>query len=347
VLIDEMAIQRLNIEAPLKAGEEPGAAEIFPDISTEEAPGGQKKWAIEVRKAVISEANWNWSDDPAGGIAGIGLTLVPDGPNAWVIDAEGGTLRQAGWPELDIETASMRWQNPTLYINSSSLRNGESRMSVSGSVEARQSVNLDVNFDGMDVQPLLAPDWRARLSGRLSGHANVQAPLGAGDAGRAVTVSGSATLVDGVLTALPILDQIGTFTQTERFRRLELTTASADFTSTPDRLEVRNLVVESEGLIRVEGDYTVVDGQIDGTFQLGLTPSTLQWIPGSQEDIFTAYREGYRWTTVKLTGPATHPEDDLTPRLVAATGKSAIQGAAGAAGAVQKAADGVLDLLLH
>ena len=79
----------------------------------------------------------------------------------------------------------------------------------------------------------------------------------------------------------------------------------------------------------MEGAYTVEHGEIAGTFQVGLTPATLQWIPGSQEQIFTVSRGGYLWTSVRLTGPAEHPVDDLTPRLVAATSKELIQGAEG------------------
>jgi hypothetical protein len=264
-----------------------------------------------------------------------------------VIEAEGGKVRQAGWPALDLENASMRWQNPTLYIKSSSLRNGAGELNVTGEIETRQSVNLQVRLTGVDVQPMLTPDWRERLSGNVAGQANVEANLGMGgmeEAGRSVTVSGSLALLNGRLTALPILDQIGMFTHTERFRELELTQASADFTRTAERLEIRNMVVESAGLIRVEGAYTIENGEIAGTFQVGLTPATLQWIPGSQEDIFTDSRDGYRWTSMRLSGPAEHPVDDLTPRLVAATGKAVIEGAEGT---VEKAAKSALDMLLH
>jgi len=346
VQVDEMAIQRVNIEPPATG---PAVAESAPGVSATPAPIGfePKGWTVDLRKTVINEANWHWSDDPPGGITGTALTLTPDGQNAWVIAAQGGTLQAAGWPALDLDTASMRWQSPTLYINSASLHNGSSRFTVTGSVEERQSVNLRVQLDGVDVQPLEARDWRERLTGRLTGEATVQAPLGTPDAAREVTVSGSLAMVEGQLTALPILDEIGTFTHTERFRQLELTRASADFTRTPDRLEVRNMVVESEGLIRVEGSYTIVNGQIDGTFQVGLTPATLQWIPGSQDEIFVDSRGGYRWTPMRLTGPVDHPVDDLTPRLVAAAGNSLIQGAQGLEGTVKKAGEGVLDLLLH
>jgi hypothetical protein len=50
---------------------------------------------------------------------------------------------------------------------------------------------------------------------------------------------------------------------------------------------------------------------------------------------------------MRLTGPAEHPVDDLTPRLVAATGKALIHGAEGVEGEVKKAGESALDLLLH
>ena len=352
VQIDEMAVQRLNIDPPAKGAEIP---ETSPGVAATPAPFGTPPpfwaahpgWTVDLRKAVIGEMNWHWSDDPSSGITGAAVTLTPDGRDEWVIDAQGGTVQTAGWPALDLEDASMRWQAPTLYINSASLKNGSSRISVTGSIQTRDSVDLLVKLDGVDVQPLLTADWRERLTGRLSGQARIEAPLGTGDAARALTVSGTLGMAEGQLTALPILDEIGTFTHTARFRQLELTRASGEFTRTPERIEVRNMVVESEGLIRVEGTYTIVNGQIDGTFQVGLTPETLQWIPGSQDEIFVDSRGGYRWTPMRLTGPVEHPVDDLTPRLVAAAANSVIKGAEGVEGTVKKAGEGVLDLLLH
>ena len=343
VQIDELAIQRVSIAPPVKTGEplpqsapsEPGGLGMGP---------GPKGWSVDLRKAEINEADWQFSSDPAGGITGTALTLTPDGTNAWMIDAEGGMLRMGNWPSLDLESASMRWQSPTLYINSASLKHGSSRLTVTGSVQTRDSVNLLAHLDNVDIQPLLSPDWRERLTGMVTGDASIQAPLGVGDPARSITVTGTMAMTQGQLTALPILDEIGTFTRTQRFRQLELTHASAEFTRTPDRLKVRNLVVEAEGLIRVEGNYTVQDGQILGDFQVGLTPETLQWIPGSQEEIFLDSRGGYRWASMKLSGPAAHPVDDLTPRLIAATGNTVIKGVEGT---VEKAGQSLLDILTH
>jgi hypothetical protein len=347
VQVDELAIQRLDIQPPAPAGAanpETGALSTgSPAPIGFEHPG----WTVDLRKAVISEANWHWAENPAGGITGASLTLTPDGQNAWVIDASGGDVRAGTWPDLSLDSASMRWQSPTLFINSATLHNGASHLTVTGSVEERQAADLRVALDGVDIGPLLSPDWRQRLTGTLSGVANIHAPLGVPDAARQVTVSGSLAMVDAQLTALPILDQIGLFTHTERFRQLELTRASGDFTRSADRLEVRNMVVEAEGLIRVEGNYTVTNGQIDGTFQVGLTPATLQWIPGSQDTIFADSRGGYRWTAMRLTGSVQHPIDDLTPRLIAAAANTVIHGAQDIENTVKKAGQDALDMILH
>jgi hypothetical protein len=347
VQIDEMAVARLDIEPPLAPA--PAAAVTENPSSPAESPAPLTEtgsgWTVDLRKAVFNEVNWKW--DPSGSITGAALTLTPDTPSGWIIDSSGGTVSLAGWPALDLDSASMRWQNPVLYINSADLRNGTGRLNVTGSIEIRKSVDLQVKFDGVDVQPLLSPDWRERLSGRLTGTSNIEAPLGTGQAASQLNVSGSIALVDGQLTALPILDEIGTFTHTQRFRTLELTRASANFSRTPDRIDVSGMVVESEGLIRVDGAFTVIDGQIDGDFQVGLTPATLQWIPGSQELIFTDSRGGYRWTSMHLSGPLTHPVDDLTPRLLAATGKAVLKGAEDVEGVVKKTGEGLLDFLTH
>jgi len=345
VQIDELAIQRVNIEPPATPQAQP---ETAAGVEATPAPLGfqGRGWNVDLRKAVISELNWQWSNDPTGGITGASLTLTPDGQGAWVIEAQGGTVRTAGLPPLDLETASMRWQNSTLYINAG-LHNGSSRLAVTGSVEARQSIDLRVKLDDVDIAPMLAGDWRERLTGRLAGDATIHAPLGTAGIAGGITVSGSLSMIEGQLTALPILDEIGVFTHTERFRQIELTRASAQFTRTKDEFDIRNMVVESEGLIRVEGYYTVANGQIDGTFQVGLTPETLQWIPGSQEVLFGDSRGGYLWTPMHVSGPADHPVDDLTPRLAAAAGDTVIKDAKTIEGTVQKTGESVLDMLLH
>src|SRR5207302_2348218 len=112
----------------------------------------------------------------------------------------------------------------------------------------------------------------------------------------------------------------------QQFRRLNLSKAQGDFTQDDSGLSVENFIAESDGLIRVEGAFTVANGLIDGNFQVGVTPSSLQWLPGSQAKVFTESRGGYVWAPMRLTGPANKPNEDLSPRLIAAAQGAVIEG---------------------
>ncbi len=138
-------------------------------------------------------------------------------------------------------------------MTESALRAGDGRLNVDGEIEFDRAADLRVRLDKVDFAPFLPPDWRLRLHGKLAGTAQVHAPLPEG----ALQMSGDLQLVDGMLEALPLFDQIATFTRTERFRRIALTRGSLNFSNESDRTVVKNLVLESEGLMRVEGDCTI------------------------------------------------------------------------------------------
>ena len=149
-------------------------------------------------------------------------------------------------------------------------------------------------------------------------------------------MAGSLHISQGELTALPILDEIATFTRTQQFRRLNLSHASGDFVHDDTQLRVTNFIAESDGLIRVEGAFTILNNIIDGTFQVGVTPGSLQWLPGSQGKVFTESHGGYVWAPMHLTGPANKPTEDLSPRLIAAAQGAVIEGVQNAAGQAVK-----------
>jgi len=355
--IDEFNIQRLDVtlaehrENAVSSSEKNVASEMH-----DESPLALKSaWQLDLRKAVIRETNWRWN---GGGITGATLTLTPDSA-AWLIDAQGGKLAQSGWPELRIESARLRYQAPSLFISDSSLRNGDGTLSATGEINFERAADLQAQLASLDVTPILPKDWRAKLHGKLSGDVKVRAPLhstkfsettnATPDDG--LVVEGSVRLIEGQLEALPILNQIATFTRTQRFRQIALSKASCDFRRDDAQISARNIVIESEGLMRVEGQCTVIGGNIDGAFQVGVTPASLQWLPGSQSRVFTVARGGYLWTPVHLSGPADHPSEDLTPRLVAAAGSELIEGATKGAkdidGTLRETTKSVLDLLLH
>jgi hypothetical protein len=346
--IDELSAQRLDLQM---ASHPPKRAISSATSASKPNEAVTSGWRLDLRKAVIRETNMTWD---GGAISGAMLTITPRSP-AWLLDVAGGHFAPTGWPEMQINSARLRYQPPMLFITDSSLQSGGGTAAINGEINFDAESNLQITLNELDVSPLLTPDWRARLSGKISGDVNVTASRSAAS-DESHVAKGSLRLTDGRLEALPILDQIATFTRTQRFRQLALTKASCNFTSINNgqKITARNIVMESEGLMRVEGDCVVTGEEMDGTFQVGITPASLQWLPGAQDHVFTVSRVGYLWTPVRLTGVLNHPNEDLTPRLAAAAGNSVIDKAQEAAGQLQDttgkardAASRVLDLLLH
>ena len=84
--------------------------------------------------------------------------------------------------------------------------------------------------------------------------------------------------------------------------------------------------MEAKKLFRVEGRFTIEEQEIDGTSRIGASADVLDAIPGAREKVFTEARDGYFWTSMKLTGPLKHPREDLKERLVAAAKEKLAEG---------------------
>lgn len=316
--VEQVSVQRLDVRldgprAPL------AELALSPEKASASTSSGWLPNRVEIGTATIQDTNLTWAE---GSLRGTKLTLSPrDG--GWNIAADGGQIAQTGLPPIDLANAQLRYRAPTLFVQSSELRqSGGGAAKVTGEVRPGEALDLHAVLAGISIAPLLAPDWRLRLHGNISGEIDCRSRL---PAPGPPAISGKVTLANGQLEALPVLDEIAAFTRLQQFKRLPLSQASADFRQENGRLTVQNLVAESAGLIRIEGNFSVVSETIEGTFQVGVTPSSLQWLPGSQERVFTTARGGYVWTPVRLTGPLAKPIEDLSPRLTAAAQGAVIE----------------------
>jgi hypothetical protein len=190
------------------------------------------------------------------------------------------------------------------------------------------------NFAGhlsrLDLKDVLSAEWTSRLSGMLEGdyEAKQAAPAD-------VLLKGHLTLKNGVVQNLAVLDRVATFTQTERFKRIVLDEASWDVERQHDVTKITNLILQSNGLIRVEGTMTVTGRNLRGDFLVGVSPETLRWMPGSRAHVFTEPHPsglvGFVWTHVHLSGNLDGTiKEDLSNRLLAAMGMSLIDAPLGA-----------------
>lgn len=324
-------------------------ANFFDDrIALTLPPHNKREHRGDVGKINVHELRLGWR---GGRVTGMGVTAT-HAQGGWQVVGQGGRVMQNGLPSMDIVSMRLLHKEPSLFIQEAKLREDGGEISATGEVTEKEKVDLQFKVNGMNVTPLLPEDWRARLHGRISGDARVVYPLREGP-GVARVLSGNALLQQGVLEALPVLNKIADFTKTDRFRRLTLNQVRGDFRVDQDGLRVTNFVLESERLISVKGQFTIANDQIDGTFEVGITPGPLQWLPGSQEKVFVTLRDGYAWTNMRITGPVNGPREDLSSRLVAAAEAAVVQKVESTANqavgtavdTVKKGATGVLDLL--
>lgn len=177
----------------------------------------------------------------------------------------------------------------------------------------------DFGFFGVlsDVrsEELVPEDWQKRITGDLTTKFKVQS-----DQGGAIT-RGELELQKGVLTALPVLDRIAAYANTRRFRRLNLSEARLKFWRKGSRLELTEIVFASEGLVRVVGALSVVEGRLDGRFRVGVMPGTLAHIPGAETKVFLRGENGLLWSPLRITGTLDNPKEDLSNRMIVAAGE--------------------------
>lgn len=316
------------------------------------APGFLAGWLpnrVEVGSVSVDDFSVAWNadrPDATGQLAGARLTAHPlDADNrSWQIDGTAGQLSQSHFPPVHLESFALRSTPHDLFITRVEGQveaGGKIEISGKQGLDGARLLDLNADFDGLPATAFLPKDWRARLKGTTHGNVYVTGSA-AGDR----RATGHVELRDGRLTALPLLDQLAVFAASERYRQAPLQRSEADFEWSNGDLTVTHLIVESEGLLRLEGGFTVRGGQMDGMLQVGLARASLRWLPIVGTEVFNQPEQGgYVWTTVHLSGPANHPSEDLTPRLVAAMQEAAVKKAKDGAGQILDTASKLLDLL--
>jgi len=308
--VEALEIARLRLIAGDPAAEPPPPATAAPSP----AMGAFSLKRVQVR---LLEVGWN-----GGAVTGTTLVATPSPEGEWLTEGQGGTFRPSLGPEWKLETFKGRHRRDGFHLTEARMRSGEKGTARVEGVFG-EDARCRVGFDGVALALLLPKDWRARILGNLGGELQFVGK------GAGMTFSeGRLTITDGEVVTLPVFDLVARLTRIEGFRKMRLHQASARVVQREGVLEVSDFVVESTGLLRLEGGFTVRDGRISGTLQAGLSESALQWLPGARETLFTTARDGYVWTPVELSGLAAHPQEDLTARLAMA----AVSGAADAVG---------------
>lgn len=327
VQVPEIAVNRLDLRfsperkaPPLPPTETLPAASGragVPDWLAKHLPNRVEVGEIEVATARISVEK---AEGQVFLLNGAKATLTPDSRTGfWAVEGRGGKIALPNQPEIAMKDLRLRWKGRELFLDRCALG-----IYKKGHVDGRGEIgfddpgrfDLELEISSIDIDELVQGDWRDRLAGTIHGPVRVVGAPGA------LVYEGTLNVTDGVVESIPVLKRIAQYTRSERFERLVLNQAKTDFRREGERLELRNLVLQSDGLVRVEGRVDLVGEQLVGDLSVGVVPGTMRWIPGAERLVFTEERNGFLWAPLKLAGTTTSPHEDLSARLIAAAGET-------------------------
>ncbi|MDB6003322.1 MAG: hypothetical protein JWR15_309 [Prosthecobacter sp.] len=231
--------------------------------------------------------------------------------------------QQKGPLQFDLTKATLRVGGSQCQISDATLRwKQESEATLRGSVKYDTGAwQTFTHAKGVPLDEFLDAWWKQRLTGKMEGDLEVSGTRNASPAWKA-----DISLKDGSLTGLPVLDKLVTYTNTHRFKRLVLDICSATLRPQGDSLRIENIIVQSNGLLRIEGALNIRSRTLDGDLLLGVTPETLSSIPGANSRVFVETNPGappgLLWTRVHIVGTLDAPQEDLSNRLIGAAGMS-------------------------
>lgn len=320
-------VTRLDISIPPAKPASP-AAEATADVHAIEqvarAESSLPSWLpsqFNLDEVAVQDANVNLGE--AGAIRNSVLTVKPEGAG-WIFDANGGKFDPpAVLKQLDIDHIRVRLQQGVVYLTDAHLRSGGAgRITANGEIGGHEKpYDIRITWQNIDAAEVLDDVWENRLSGLINGEIEV-VPAAPG----AAPVRGKFNLMEGLLHGLPIQEDIARFTRSPQFQRMPIHELSSDFETDGAVTDFTNFILESKGLLRMVGSGRVGPGNaVSGTFQIGVTPQTLQWLPGSQEKVFVESRDGYLWTSIRIGGTLDSPTEDLSNRLARAMGEQVIE----------------------
>ena len=317
--VSRIDIVRLDAKVRTAGQQAATAAEPGPTPEPPPPKRGLLPNRFELDRVSVQDANVAFGE--MGNLRNTALVMQPEG-NGWVFDGTGGKLEFPARPTLDVSAFRVRLQQGVVYLTNAALRLGATgALTTSGEVGGpRGPYDLQVQWQNVDAADVLDATWKERLSGTISGEAEIL-----GRTGLPPLTKGKFSLVNGQLAGLPVQKEIAKFTRSPQFDHMPLSELSGDYAMDGVTTTVSNFVAESPGLLRIEGACRIgANGTIDGRFRVGVTSQSLQWLPGSQEKVFTVADRGYLWTDVTIGGTLEQPTEDLSARLARALGEQVI-----------------------
>ncbi|HEU4678026.1 MAG TPA: hypothetical protein VFS35_00805 [Terrimicrobiaceae bacterium] len=237
--------------------------------------------------------------------------------------ASGGTLKTGMLPELSLVQTHLVITRELLTLHQLELAPGpksEGRIRVTGQAGMRddKSVSAEMKFSGIPVDPWVPSAWASLFRGVAFGEVVWQG----GDLTlESSSGRGNFRIEGGRVAGAPFLEDAAVVTGKKSIEEIKLSRFAFTFAWKYPQAQVSEIDIEADGVFRLQGAVEIDNRRLNGTLQLGATPEYLDWLPRA-ERVFARERDGYLWTTVRLTGTVDNPREDLSPRVAELLKKS-------------------------
>ncbi|MEM7602496.1 MAG: hypothetical protein AAF357_13890 [Verrucomicrobiota bacterium] len=329
--IPDASVNRLELEFSDRRQRVPRESEVMAATAAEgpSAPEWLKRFLpnrVEVDEVSVGSTQisvYDSANSPVFLLKGARGKIRPDfQTQIWEILMQGGTVQVPNQDEVNLRELAMRWKRSDLFIDRCSLTVfGDGDVGAAGEIAFGEEglFDLDLNLSSINVDHLLEGEWVDRLDGIVEGPVKVSGKPGA------IVYEGELRIREAAAKSIPVLALIAEYTRNERFKQLVFSEAFTEFKREGDVVELTNLVLQSDGLVRLEGDVTIIGESLEGVCRVGVTPGTLRWIPGAERQVFTESQDGFLWAPLNLTGTVSEPREDLSGRLIAAAGEEILK----------------------
>jgi hypothetical protein len=284
----------------------------------EESPSSLPSWfpttlAIDLIKATKADLFIALPSGNELALRGTHIEVRPEGAETRV-EARGGQLTSSYLPELDLKTLRCRIKPDLVDLTGTDLQfPSGGTLQLEGIFPDTKASFLTAHWEKVPLATLM-PRFAGHLNGTLDGDATI-----AWDAAGVMSVQGRVNADKTVLLGIPMMEEIAQLTRMEAFDHLYLQQAHASFVIKNDSSSWHDVVLESQGLIKLIGDASVQkDGSFEGNFQLGLSTPIVTAIPGASLIFSQDQHDGYFWTPLKVGGSLSNFTEDLTSRVTAA-----------------------------
>ncbi|MFL6514075.1 MAG: hypothetical protein ACJ8M1_03540 [Chthoniobacterales bacterium] len=250
-----------------------------------------------------------------GGIFGTRLLITPHGRD-FIYQANGGTMQNAFSPDLPLRETRMLITHTQFQLYRLDLSSGQGAIHAEGNAEMRGDKRIDFRFDWkqLPVRDWIPKNWEGKYNGVALGNLHWTGKDFKPDT---TQLEGRLRVNDGRVNGVPFLHEVAAVTNLPDLEDLQLSECAAEVGWNEGRGELRNIAIEDRGKFRIEGTIRFDHDSLGGMLLLGIDRRHLAWLR-DPEEIFPRVKGGYLWTTVHLSGTWQNPQQDLSPRLLAA-----------------------------